>query len=72
MVPAVNAVFDDPCPRVYKTLQFGFRCQPEVDRWACRAPLALSAPAYTWCYICCISGLGVCIEAAAASAEAQT
>lgn len=31
MVPAVNAVFDDPCPRVYKTLQFGFRCQPEVD-----------------------------------------
>ncbi len=33
MVPAVNAVFDDPCPRTYKTLQFGFRCQPELDRW---------------------------------------
>ena len=25
MVPAVNAVFDDPCPTVRKSLQFGYR-----------------------------------------------
>lgn len=25
MVPAVNAIFDDPCPTIRKSLQFGYR-----------------------------------------------
>lgn len=29
LVPAVNAVFDDPCPGAAKALAFGFRCVPE-------------------------------------------
>lgn len=28
MLPAVNAVFDDPCVGVRKSLGFGYRCMP--------------------------------------------
>lgn len=31
LVPAVNAIFDDPCPSVRKSLQFGYRCQPLLE-----------------------------------------
>ncbi|PSC74164.1 sugar phosphate phosphate translocator [Micractinium conductrix] len=47
VVPAVNPVFEDPCPRVYKTLQFGYRCQPELgteDSPAGTAPVVLASP----------------------------
>ncbi|KAL4422481.1 hypothetical protein ABPG75_008678 [Micractinium tetrahymenae] len=48
MVPAVNAVFDDPCPRVYKTLQFGYRCQPEVDGVPSAPPPSQSDSPPSW------------------------
>jgi hypothetical protein len=38
MVPAVNAIFDDPCPLVRKRLQFGYRWAPGCTGAQARVP----------------------------------